>query len=166
MDHIRPVTLEAFCDGELPAERAREVEDHLRRCDACRREAETVRRVATAVRRARGLDPRRVNLETFADGVARESAGSRTRTPAWWQRFSLKWNVEWGLLQRGVAVAAVFLVLVGGGLLWRADFATKPKTPLPPAAWIEYIEPGPGADVTVLSDADSAVVLVSGGDTG
>jgi anti-sigma factor RsiW len=164
MEHIRPTTLEAFQDGELPAAEALAVEDHLRECERCRREAETLRRVTTAVRRARTLDPQRVDLDGFAARVTRQAAARPARMPSWWQRFSLKWTVEWGMLQRGAAVAAVLAVLAGGGIFWQTG--SGPEGPLPPAARIEYIEPGEGADVMVLSDPDAAVVWISAAETG
>jgi anti-sigma factor RsiW len=164
MNHIRSTTLEAFQDGELPAAETRAVEDHLRECERCRREAEALRRVTTAVRHARTLDRKQVNLDGFAARVTRKAAEGPSRFPSWWQRFSLKWTVEWGTLQRGVAVAGLFLLLVGGGFLWHEG--TGPEAPLPPAARIEYIEPGEGADVMVLSGPDAAVVWVSTAETG
>jgi len=164
MEHIRATTLEAFQDGELPAAEARAVEDHLRECERCRRAAEALRRVTTAVRRARGLDPARVDLNGFAARVTRKAAERPARLPSWWQRFSLKWTVEWGVLQRGAAVAGTVLILAGGAFLWREG--TRPELPLPPAARIEYIEPSEGADVMVLSDPDAAVVWVSEAETG
>jgi anti-sigma factor RsiW len=164
MEHVRSTILEAFQDGELPAEEARAVEKHLFECERCRREAETLRRVTTMVRHARGLDPQQVDLDGFAARVTRKATERPARLPSWWQRFSLKWSVEWGMLERAAAVAGMVLILAGGVFLWRED--TGPEIPLPPAARIEYIEPGEGADVMVLSNPDAAVVWVSEAETG
>jgi len=164
MNHINRPRLEAFLDGELGYAEARGIEAHLNQCDSCRREAEGLQRLITAVRRARTLDPRRAGLETFAEETVRRAKKGRQRAPAWWQRIRFVWNMEWGMLQRGAAVACALAVLVGGGLV--IEQGLLPEGEASPACRIEFIEPGPGANVTVYSDADVAVVWVSGGDTG
>lgn len=166
MKHIEPRHLEAFFDGELSAAEVRQVQDHLAQCDACRREAKALERIAGAVRDARGVDLQQVRLRTFADEVSRRLAGRESHVPRWWQRIRLAWNVEWGILQRSAVVACGLALLLGIGLVWHDQITSQGGTDLPPACRIEYIEPGVGANVTVIADSEAAVVLVSTGDTG
>jgi anti-sigma factor RsiW len=165
MKHIELRRLAAFADGALSAPEAAEVEAHLAECDGCRRQAEACRRVSAAVRRARELDFRRVNLESFAADVSRRARQRQKHLPAWWQRLRVTWGVEWGVFQRTVTVTCVLALLLGVGLVWQTR-GTPPPADLPAACRIEYIEPGVGANVTVIADSDATVVLVSTGDTG
>jgi len=59
----------ALLDGELPAEDARAVEDHLRGCPHCAEELRSFDAVIGLTKRARLAEPTDIEWERFQDGL-------------------------------------------------------------------------------------------------
>lgn len=59
----------ALLDGELPAEEARSVEEHLRTCSRCTDELRSFEEVIGLTKKARLAEPSDVEWERFQDGL-------------------------------------------------------------------------------------------------
>jgi hypothetical protein len=93
----------AYCDGQLPAKKARTIAAHLERCERCRRECDEVR-LAAALLREIPIVPAPDNL--WAD-IERHIGTHETSS-------SSRWSFRWQL-----AAAGAVLVLLIGGLAYR-----------------------------------------------
>jgi anti-sigma factor RsiW len=115
--------LQAFADGELPAEERLAVETHLADCAACRAELDGLRAAAARLRAAlRLLDP------PAARPLARPPSMARPRRPGW--------------AHAALPRAAVFLVAFAA-----VASATIPGSPV--RAWIESLGGGAPAQVAL-----------------
>jgi len=101
----------AYCDGQLPPERARTIAAHLERCERCRRECDAIRFAAALLREVR--------IEPAPDDVwaaIERHLGERETVS------SSRWSVRRPL----VAVGAV-LTLVIGGLIYGESQRVRPS---------------------------------------
>lgn len=101
--------LYAWLDGELDAERARNLGDHLRQCPACAGEADAIRRLYAA---AGAILPFLPLPPGFAAATVRAAMQKAQPQPAdlreWWQHLS--WSWRWAA--SAVAVAGLMLGMV------------------------------------------------------
>jgi len=97
--------LSGYLDGELPAEQARQVAEHLRDCPSCEKELESLR---YACRLVGSLAPEQLSVDLAAAVVARASA------PRWrerWARLGGLLAPRQAFISRQVWRAAVVLAL-------------------------------------------------------
>ncbi len=88
----------AYCDGQLPPEKARAIEAHLERCERCRRECDEVRFAATLLREM----PTVPAPDSVWPGIERRLGTGEAPSSSQW---SLRWQP--------VAAGALLLLLIG-----------------------------------------------------
>lgn len=114
--HAEPDLLSAYLDGELTAEEARAVEEHVEVCPPCRAELDGLAGVVGTLRRLERQAPPPVlaGLVTRRVAVEDRPVGLVARLEAALER----WNVDPGtVVTFGVVVAlAAMLALLGSGL--------------------------------------------------
>jgi hypothetical protein len=145
--HVRK-DLSAYCEGQLPADSARRVAEHLKRCDQCRRECEEVR---LGIAFARQLRPANAPEALWAEIESKLNAEDSTRSdghPA--ARAALAF---W---KPAVVVAAALLVALAV-LMARRPSPIAPRTVAPPVFLDlgDYLRPLQAAS----SDASRQAVL-------
>jgi hypothetical protein len=89
----------AYCDGQLPAGKARAVAAHLERCERCRREYDEVRFAASVLRELPPVTAPEDVWRSIERGLGRDEASASSRWPPRWQV---------------VAVGALIVLLIGG----------------------------------------------------
>jgi hypothetical protein len=134
-----------YVDGELSPEERRTVEEHLRRCPACRAELEELRRIETAGRRTVPPDPGEEYWNTFLPRL-RERIGSEQRRPApagWGRRIRRLFEppVPWVRLAGAVA-AAVLVMVIGRAFIDRRGDLVPMRSPAgrPPTDQVRTVE--------------------------
>lgn len=134
--------LDRWLQGRLPLADLQAMEAHLRACDACRQAADEARRLRDEARQIVGPGPR-------ADGWARLSARLETarRPRADDPPVATVPRDRHGLGWRGLAVAALLTLVIGGSLLTlqRSLFEAAPVAPVAeevpsPGSLVESIE--------------------------
>ncbi len=82
--------LDAWVDRELPIEEARELEEHLNQCPACRKEAQSLAHLARALDELPPLAaPRKLS------GQIRQALHAQVDPPnlaQWWRHLTLAWR--------------------------------------------------------------------------
>ncbi len=114
--HTEPDLLSAYLDGELPAQEARELEEHVSRCPPCRAELDGLAAVVGTLRRLEREAPPPVLAQQVTRRVAVEGRplGLIARIEAALQRLSVDPGT---LVTFGVVVAlAAMLALLGSSL--------------------------------------------------
>ncbi len=114
--HAEPDRLSAYLDGELAAEEAREIEEHVAGCPGCRAELDGLAAVVGTLRRLEREAPPQVLAQRVTRRVAVE--GRRADLIARIEAALQRWNVEPGtLVTFGVVIAlAAMLALLGSSL--------------------------------------------------
>ena len=113
--------LSAFCDGELPEHRMREIADHVRSCDECRSRIESWKRVGS-VFSGMTVDER---SEEFVDQImARLAEPERKASPAFRGSFDLpKWLYP--AMGYAFAIVLVFAAILAREPILRVDADTE-----------------------------------------
>lgn len=144
--------LSEFLDGDLPAEEARRLEEHLESCASCRRTLEELRGVVVRARALEDRPPPRDLWPAIEAGLRRGAAGSgspdvvelATRRRGRGARFD-----RVALSVPELVAAAVVLLVVGGGATWAAAPALRDGT----RAEVENRPEHPGRAVSLISTA-------------
>lgn len=141
--------LEPFVDGELPADKVVEVEQHLSDCDCCRERMRLSHAVRTSLRAATSED--RQLSDEFSERVMRALAAERERQEA--SSAASRWD------SRGRPLAWRFIVPVAAAasvtLFWGAtsyDDASSSSSPHAERASLATSTPGVTATVDELID--------------
>lgn len=152
-EHLDEGLLQAWLDGELPAEADERVARHLDACADCRAGADVLRELEVTTRRALlGLNGR-PDVERARWEVRRRWAAGRSRR-----------------VRHRTAAAAAVLVLFAGGVAaalpgspvreWIAGFVSDPDV-LPVPALEETAGPDAGVDVALGADGTAEVNLLA-----
>jgi len=140
----------AYLDGALPERTAQSTAAHLAKCAVCQAEADTLRRLRAAIRRAAGASE--PDWTGFWQGIVRGIDDQRLRTPpAEPKRSRLLGRPQWAL---GGALAVALLASL---TLWPGRAPMLPDAPVVVnAASTAY----PDGAVMVYSTADKDVTVV------
>jgi hypothetical protein len=125
--------IEQYCQGLLPPERARRVEDHIRRCPACRREYETTGELLDRLASHKLPDPGEVFWDRMRGAIMGRLAETPARPLPWYKR---DWVApfQWP----GYAWATALLLLVLVPLLLYTRYSGQDAAPLPAAMVAEW----------------------------
>ncbi len=147
-----------WLEGELDADEARQVREHVESCAECAAEAESIRQALDAVKRP-AHDPGEAYFETLYTRIHKQIDAEREYVP-WtvrlWQSLTGAWLRPAAVTATALLIAAV--ALVGGGVL---DLNTD-STPQMDIAGVSMVKKplAPTLAVTVNPQLKEAVALL------
>ncbi|HPQ71036.1 MAG TPA: zf-HC2 domain-containing protein [bacterium] len=147
-----------WLEGELDADEARQVREHVESCVQCAAEAESIRQALDAVKRP-ARDPGEAYFETLYSRIHKQIVAERQYVP-WtvrlWQALNGAWLRPAAVTATALLIAAV--ALVGGGVL---DLNTD-RAPQMDIAGVSMVKKplAPTLAVTVNPQLKEAVALL------
>jgi len=122
-----------YLDGECSPEERRQVEEHLRRCPACRSELEQLRRIESANRGTAPPDPGEEYWNTFLPRL-RQRIDRAQRHPApagWGERIRRLFSppVPW-IRMAGAVATAVLVVVIGRAFIGQRGDVVPMRSPI------------------------------------
>jgi anti-sigma factor RsiW len=156
------LTIDAYVSGDLAPRDLAAIEEHVRTCDGCRREAEVARRLV-ALGQALPAPPVPDGFAQRVQTLARQRIARPTFTVPIWNLAA--W---WRLVPAPMHAAAAAVLVVGLSVGLVMGWTTLPTNQVPPAQTTAQADPLDAYNLDYLGDApsgslaDSYLALVSG----